>query len=126
MLRLVHPAPAGQGTGPSKRRKGARSRAFSLTPDEGRHLRAALQNLRRDAGTWAALAEMLGVSADGLAHAATQVGKGGAALALRAAKLAGVSVEALLSGSLNAAGRCATCGHRAGDGRVALAAGGAR
>ena len=49
----------------------------------------------------------------------------GAALALLVARAAGMSVEAVIGGKLSAAGRCATCGHRAGDGRL-LAAGGAR
>jgi hypothetical protein len=48
----------------------------------------------------------------------------GAALAFRLAAAAGISVEAVLGGKLSAAGRCGTCGHRAGDGRL-LAAGGA-
>jgi hypothetical protein len=124
MLRLVQPPPlAGQGTDPPARRKGRRSRAYYLTPDEARHLRAALHNLRRGAGTWPVLALMLDVSAPALVAAANRPGKGSPGLALRAAKLAGISVEALLSGALNAAGRCPTCGHRAGDGRIA--AGGA-
>jgi len=67
---------------------------------------------------------MLAVSEGGLIHAANQVSRGSAGLALRAAKLAGISVESMLGGALSAAGRCATCGHRAGAGRVALAAGG--
>ena len=118
MLRLVHPAPAGQGTGTPKRR---RRSALSLTPDERRHLAAALHNLRRAFGTWACLADAMGMREELVKKGGAQ--RGSPALALAAARTAGVSVEAILGGTLSAAGRCATCGHRTGDGRIA--AGGA-
>jgi hypothetical protein len=41
-------------------------------------------------------------------------GKGSPALALVAARTAGMSVEAVLSGKLNAAGKCEACGSRIG------------
>ncbi|MFT3768513.1 MAG: transcriptional regulator [Minicystis sp.] len=120
MLRLVHPAPAGQGTDPPARRKGARAPSLSLTPDEARHVRAALHNARRAFGSWGCLAAVVGCGVNSLKQS-----RPGLALAVRVAQAAGVSVEAMLSGALTAAGRCPTCGHRAGDGRIA-AAGGAR
>ncbi|MFT3775240.1 MAG: transcriptional regulator [Minicystis sp.] len=118
MLRLVHPAREGQD--PPARRKGAHSPALSLTADEARHVRAALQNARRAFGTWGCLAAAIGCAVGTLKQS-----RPGLALAVRVAQAAGVSVEAMLSGALTAAGRCPTCGHRAGDGRIA-AAGGAR
>jgi hypothetical protein len=125
MLMLVHPAPAGQGIDPPGRRKGRHSSALNLSPTERRHLAAALHNLRRAFGTWACLADAMGVREDLLIKAASPQSPrpGSPALALLVARAAGMSVEAVLSGTLSAAGRCATCGHRVGDGR--LAAGGA-
>ncbi len=117
MLRLVHPAPEGQGPVTSKRR---RSTSLRLTPDEVRHLAASLQNLRRAFGTWSCLADAMGIRESLLSMAGSpRKGKGGSpALALRAAKVAGMSVEAVLSGKLTAAGQCEACGARIGQGRV--------
>lgn len=124
MLRIVHPAPAGQAP---RARQGKRSPLLSLTPDERRHLAAALHNLRRAFGTWACLADAMGIREELLVKAgsARRSRSGSPALALVVARTAGMSVEAVLSGTLNAAGRCETCGTRIGD-RPAIAAGGAR
>ncbi len=116
MLRLVPPPSEGKGSRTPKRR---RREVHSLTHDEKRHLRAALQNLRRAYGTWACLAEVMGVSRNALVSNY----EGSPGLALRAARAGGMSVEAVLSGTLSAAGRCEACGHRIGDGRLAAAGG---
>ena len=124
MLRLVHPRPEVQGSRTPKR-KGRKAPALFLTPDERRHLRVALQNLRRAFGTWACLADAMGVRVNILLDAAhSRNPQGSPALAIRAAKVSGMTVEAILTGTLSAAGRCETCGHRIGDGRL-VAAGGA-
>ena len=125
MLRLVHPAPAGQGL---RARKGRKSPALSLTADEKRHLAAALHNLRRAFGTWACLADAIGVREGLLTKAGAAHGpRGGSpALALLVARTAGMSVEGVLTGSLSAAGRCEACGSRIGHGVTARASGGAR
>ena len=120
MLRLVHPALSGQGTGTPNRR---RRSALSLTSDERRHLGAALHNLRRAFGTWSCLADAMGVQEQLVKKAGAQ--RGSPAIALRAARVGGMSVEAVLSGALSSAGRCEACGSRLGHG-AALAAGGAR
>ena len=123
MLRLVHPAPAGQGPDAPRRR---RLPVASLSTDEKRHLRTALHNLRRSFGTWACLADAIGVKVNTLLTAARErnpVGSPG--IAIRAARAGGVSVESILTGAITAAGRCDACGHRIGHG-VALATGGAR
>ena len=122
MLRLVHPAPSGQAS--ARPHKGRFSPIFSLTADERRHLRAALHNLRRAFGTWDCLADAMGTGIQAIARAARERNPlGSPALALRVAKVGGMSVEAVLSGTLNAAGRCETCGSRIGHG--AQLAGGA-
>ena len=123
MLRVVHPAREGQGTGTPKGRRFAP--CLSLSADERRHLRAALHNLRRAFGTWACLADAMGVALPTLAHAARERNPHEPpAVALRAARAGGMSVEAVLSGKLTAAGQCEACGSRIGHG-TARAAGGA-
>jgi hypothetical protein len=58
-LRLVHPAPQGQPTRPSR---GRRSGAFSLTNDEIRHLRIAIRNTARAYCGIDVLADVVGTS----------------------------------------------------------------
>ena len=122
MLRLVHPAPEGQGP---RTRRGRHSTALFLTPDERRHLAAALHNLRRAFGTWACLADAMGVREELIKKAGSthRSNTGSPALALVVARTAGMSVEAILGGTLTAAGRCGTCGHRVGDGRLSAGGG---
>jgi hypothetical protein len=123
MLRLVHPAPTGQGPGTPR---GRYSSALFLTADERRHLATALQNLRRAFGTWACLADAMGLREELVKKAGVHNSKTGSpALALVVARTAGMGVEAVLSGALSASGRCDTCGSRLGHG-AALASGGAR
>lgn len=112
MLRLLPKPGEGQGTDPPKRRKGTRSRSLSLTADEVRHMRAALKNITRAYGGRDVLALVMGVPADTLSNAMGRRPSG--TFALRLARAAGVSVESILTGSFTAAGRCPTCGHRAG------------
>jgi len=123
MLRLVHPPPGGNGTDPpAPRRKGTRAPSLMLTPEEARHLRAAIRNIARAYGSLACLAAVIGVRPEVLAHKRRHPS---AALALAVARAGGVTMEAVLSGAIADAGRCKACGHRPGDGR-AVAAGGAR
>src|SRR4051794_28654835 len=112
MLHLVPDPSENQGPRAPRRRKRRGCTVSSLTPDENRFLRAALHNLRRSAGTWAALADMMDVAEVTLTHAACGVSRGSPGLALRAARVAGVHVEALLSGTITEAGKCPTCGTR--------------
>jgi hypothetical protein len=114
MLRLVHPVPAaGQATDPPKRRKGARSVPLSLTDDEVRHVRAALVNTAAAYGGLDVLASVMGLKVGHLYKVAHK--RPCAALALRLASAAGMTVEVILGGTLNHAGRCTACGSRVGD-----------
>jgi hypothetical protein len=117
MLRIVHPAPVGQPTRPPR---GRRSAALSLTPEEVRHLRAATRNAVRAYGSASALAAVVGVPAQTI-HGVTAA-KGprpSGTLALRIAKAAGMSVEAMIGPALNEIGRCEACGSRVGTERRA-------
>ena len=109
MLRLVHPQTGGQGTRPSSRRRAA----TPLTDVEQMRLRAALRNLRALYGSWACLADAMGVrrgSLENVAHGAKRVSGG---MALRAAKAAGQPLERLI-GEPVSADRCAHCGASKG------------
>src|SRR4051794_14572676 len=110
-MRHLHVVPpGGQGTDPPKRRKYTRSSALLLTHDERRHLRVALHNLRRSLGTWPKVATALGVSQSVVAQSACKNAfKGSAVLAVRVAHASGLSVEAVLSGTIGEAGRCTSC-----------------
>ena len=104
MLRLVHPAREGQSTRPSK---GRHAPALRLTPEEGRHVRAALVNTARAYGGVAVLAQVIGVPAQTLwRHTGPRGLQPSGMLAIRLAKAAGMSTEAILTGQLTPAGRC--------------------
>lgn len=81
-----------------------------LTPEQRERLALALDGLHRAYGTWYALAAEMGMSIDALKK--VRVGKTGSmATVVRAAELAGVSVERLLTGGIVEAGRCPHCGR---------------
>jgi hypothetical protein len=85
-------------------------KASDLTPEEQRHARKALHFLRAKLGSWPKLAAAMKVRAPTLCT----VSRGRAVtagLALRAARLAGVPVEDVLSGAWPKAGSCPHCGR---------------
>jgi len=123
VLRLVRPPDGGNGGLPPTRRKGSRSPSLMLSAEEARHVRAALENTARAYGGMDVLASVIGVRVSLLYHAGRQRRPSGT-MAIRLAQAAGISVEAILTGALNPAGRCTSCGARVGDGRL-LAKGGA-
>lgn len=117
MLRLIKPPQQGQGTDPPRRRKGSKPAALCLTADECRHVRAALRNAARAYGGNDVLATVLGVPR-GTIHGFCKANRTiPGTFAIRLAKAAGVSVEAILSGAVADASRCQICGHRIGSSR---------
>jgi DNA-binding phage protein len=86
-------------------------RASDLTPEEQDHVKAALRVLRTRLGGTAKLAEALTMNAGTLSWMLSRTGKPSAGTALRAARLAGVSVEELLSGAWPRPGSCPHCGR---------------
>ena len=114
MLRLVSPAPEGQGTGTPKRRRGSRSPSLFLTPDEVRHAQAAIRAAARAYGGQDVLATVLGIPVHTLQQAASRGRSPSGILVIRLAAAAGLTVEAVLSGKLTEAGRCPTCGAKRG------------
>ncbi len=93
----------------------AGTRTPDLTDDEVANVRAALRVLRQRVGGYRQLAVTLGVNLETLKRAGSRrrippsVG-----LALRAARLAGVPLEEVLSGAWPKPGTCPTCGHETG------------
>jgi hypothetical protein len=111
MLTLIQQPVGLQGEDAPARQRRPRSPSLRLTDVERMRLRAALRNLRALYGTWACLAEVMGVSAGTVQQIAS--GNGGShAMALRAAKAAGVTLDQVL-GRPAVAGRCPTCGRGA-------------
>ncbi len=119
MLILVHPRPEGQGSGSSKGRRPRPSPALVLSDEEVRHVRAAVRNTARAYGGNAVLAEVMGVPADTISGVLTsRKHRASGTFAIRLARAAGASVEAILTGAISEATRCNTCGRRIGEGRV--------
>ncbi|WP_437574627.1 helix-turn-helix domain-containing protein [Sorangium sp. So ce887] len=100
------PPDGGQGEGAPARRR----QRLTLTPTQTKRLRATLRNLRAACGTWSCLAEILGVSRSTIRNIVKGHDGGSLAMAMRAAKAAGVPVEQLLGG-LVVADRCPSCGR---------------
>jgi hypothetical protein len=107
MLRVVHPGPAGQGTDPpARRRKGLRPPSLSFTADEAHNVRTAIRGAARTLGGLSALARAIGVAPRCL-HGNRFPGPG---VALAVARVAGLSLDAMLAGKLTDASRCPSCG----------------
>lgn len=90
-LRLVHPAPPKPTRGKSRRRHEGRL----FTTEEHVRLRSALSNTAKAVGGWQKLAALLDVSPNTLWSARRHYGVS-AALAVRLARVAGVSLDAIL------------------------------
>ncbi len=82
-----------------------------LTPEEQGHARAAIRFLTVRLGGAAKLARALRSNLASVSRATGKGGKPSAGLALRAARLAGVPLEDVLSGQWPG-DRCPHCGHQ--------------
>ncbi len=81
-----------------------------LTVEEQTHVRTALRFLRVRCGSWANVGKVLGFQKITLAH----VSRGrtvSASLAVRLARVVGVTVDDVLTGHFPAPGACPHCGH---------------
>jgi DNA-binding XRE family transcriptional regulator len=110
MLRLVEAPKEGQEKRSSKK---PRSTALSLTPQESNRLRAAIRTLRRSHGGYAALAAVVGVEHETLSDIAKRKSPGSFGVAVLLARVAGITLEALLS-PLKSVNVCPTCGAQRG------------
>jgi transcriptional regulator with XRE-family HTH domain len=81
-----------------------------LTLTEQKHVRTAMRYLRRRAGTWAAVAQAIGLSPQGLEKTVSGRRAVTASVALRVARLANAPFDELLSGHF-LPGACPRCGY---------------
>ena len=81
-----------------------------LTLTEQKHVRTTLRVLRRQLGTWAAVGDALRCAAETAKKAASGHDGVSAGMAIRVARLAGVTVDDLLEGRCMP-DACPKCGH---------------
>ena len=86
------------------------SRVDALEPEQQKNVRGALRALYFRYGTWLALGRAMGVGKNQLRLVMGKRRAPTAGLALRAAKVAGMCVEDVLSGKLSEPERCPMCG----------------
>jgi len=90
-------------------------RANTLEPEEQENVRGALRALYYRYGSWKAVEDGMGIGKNQLKTVMGKSRELSAGMAIRAAKLAGVPVEDVLSGALKAPAKCPTCaGTRSG------------
>jgi len=80
-----------------------------LTPEEQANVKLALRFLAKRFGTYRKLAEAMGAKRATVLLAASPRGVVSAGIALRVARVAGVSVEDVLAGRFPVAGACPYC-----------------
>lgn len=85
-------------------------RGPDLTPEEAKHVKAALAFLRARYGSWPKAAAAMGLKPVSVRYVASKRGGVTAGVALRAARAAGVPVEDILSGAWPKPGTCPHCG----------------
>jgi hypothetical protein len=89
----------------------ARVTTPDLTPDEIANVKRALRVLCTRHGGWATLAQAMGTNAGNLQVSIVRNRKPSVAVALRAARVAGVPLEEVLSGAWPKPGACPHCGR---------------
>lgn len=85
-------------------------RSSDLTPEEQANVRKAIHVLRRRLGSYRALAAALRVTLSTITNQGSKRAPS-AAVAIRAARLAGVTVDDVLSGAWPKAAACPHCGR---------------
>jgi hypothetical protein len=106
-LRIVKP----EGLKPARQNGGPRHEALVFTPEEQRKLRQAIRNLKDAFGTWACLAEAMGMPVGSLVNAVGGKQRGlSPAIVIRAMRASGLSFAEILGGPVPA-DRCRACGQ---------------
>lgn len=82
-----------------------------LPPDQQENVRAAMHAMRLRCHGWDALAVAMRVSAKTLRNMSARRGRPTAGMAIRIARLAGVSAGDVLSGVFRRPGACLACGR---------------
>jgi hypothetical protein len=86
-------------------------KAGALTPEEQECVRVALRVLRVRFGTFVKVAQAMGTRERNVTKWASPKGRPGAGVALAVARLAGVRVDAVLTGTFPEPGACPLCGR---------------
>jgi hypothetical protein len=108
---MSHLKLVGQDPPKPARRKGMpRHEASVLTPEEERKARQAIRNLKDHFGTWACLAEAMGMPVKSLLRAVSGRYALSPAVLLRAMRASGLTMADML-GDPALAGRCRACGQ---------------
>jgi len=105
MLRLVHP---GEGGNLPSSRRHRPAFALSLTDTEARHVRVAIRNVARTFGSLRKLAAAIGARPNTF----SKKHRPSAGLALAVARVAGISLDGMLRGTVQLADRCPACGAK--------------
>jgi DNA-binding XRE family transcriptional regulator len=82
-----------------------------LSPDEVANVMAAMRVLRGRHGTWVEVARAMGLSKRTVVRFASGEAAPTAGMAIRVARLAGVSIDDVLSGEFAKPRMCPTCGR---------------
>jgi len=106
MLRLVKP----EGPKPPKSKGGPRHESTVLSADEQRKARQAIRNLKDAFGTWACLAEAMGMPAKSLIRAVSGRYGPSPAVVLRAMRASSLSLADMVGAPVPAE-RCRACGQ---------------
>lgn len=97
----------------AKRPHRSKERASDITKEEAEHVRAAMAILRvRHGGSWTTLAAAMGLHTSVVVRAMSGKTSPSGGMAIRAARLAGASVDDLLSGAWPKPGMCPMCGRQ--------------
>ena len=108
---MSHLKLVGQDPPKPARRKGMpRHEASVLTPEEERKARQAIRNPKDHFGTWACLAEAMGMPVKSLLRAVSGRYALSPAVLLRAMRASGLTLDDML-GNPAIAGRCRACGQ---------------
>ena len=105
MIRITHSREVGNM--PS-RRSSLTTPALILTEAETRHARLAIQGVMRAFGGARALARAVGVKP----RALSKRSRPGPGLVIAVARIAGISLDAMLAGHLTGTGICIACGGK--------------
>ena len=98
---------------PARRKRRRREHVFTAAQEAW--IRIALRNARVAFSTWECLADAMGIGSDTLSDAVSGRNRISAELVIRFASATGLSVDGLLHPSIEAAGKCPTCGAARGD-----------
>lgn len=91
------------------------SKSTDLTPEEQKNVRTAIRVLHLKCRSWKTMARVLKIAPDSIYRVVTGSRTVTASVAFRVARMAGASIDDVLSGAFLPVGTCPHCGHPPGD-----------